>query len=425
MIPLGRNHKRIVIKPDEVLVLRELSIHRILDAGEVHKLYNVFSSSPRNANAITNRLRKMVHAKIMVRVEVGQTLINPFRQYYYKLGKRGIEVLIQAGMLSKKKGELLHNYLTRTKVPKPHNLAIAKLTNHITKEAIDRGIANYTHYRGIEQASDSDTEPEAIIADWVFQRLDISVFLEVDSGSERLSKIKEKFRKYMQIAKEKNDESIVVVFSVMDETVDPKFEDRGRSQRVLSIKECLPPKKEWPQNLSVISVTAERTVHTIIRILQGYLPSPKELRDIFIDNWIKSWREVAVGHYSIETIDKESIYLDTTREKSLDAESIIRLEKDGKTRKIGVVFAEEGSVESYQKIRNLHNRTEGKFRRGESLDELMVVYEKKEYMEQDVLRADFPNASLTYHKVWKNHHSAFPKVAKQASIYRKELIPFE
>lgn len=423
VVPLG-NRKRIELQLVEIDLLKELCIHRIMQAKEIHYFYLNVSMVPKHHDSITRRLRKMVSAGILLRMQenVSHTGAKVIKTYY-KLGRKGLNVLVQIGFLTMEKAEQLSSQILPLKIPKPHNRAASSIANQVRVNWIQdifRVFLEFHHYRGSEdEVLKNRSDSGIVIPDWVFTVERNKVFLEVDSGTQTLKVIDSKMKRYIKVAKEL-EEDVMVVFSVMDESVHPE-QLADRSKRIASLKENMPPCQHWPDNLSVYVITAERTTDLIIRLLCKGETSDKEYREYAVDEWLEDWKDKVSNEYKITNLERKKVYPASYIE-TLEADRIIHLKGTGSNKIIALLYAEEGSVRTYQLIRANHHRTND-VRGIKCLDELIVIYSESDFRNNDVFHMFWDKAWFTYLDSIKDEE--YPIMHKPVNYTRRKPMTFE
>lgn len=429
VIPLGSNGRRIVLQKEELLLLKELCIHRTMQSKDVHDFYQCASEKPRHSDSISRRLKRLVDVGILLRMkEDVSTTRAIISKYYYKIARRGLWALVQVGVLTEEEANQLHLQILSLRIPKVHNIAASSLANRVRVKGIQTGMTGFNHFRGVDDErllnnlKTIDVEREIVIADWVFQEDERTIYLEVDSGSQQNRVIESKVARYIKFARTIEDE-VVIVFSIMDESVN-KAKSSDRSRRVASLKECMPACQHWPDNLSIYVITAKRTPDLILRLLEEYEPLSAEYRGYVIDEWLGDWKQTEKGRYHFKIQDQSDVY-GANRVKELEADKIVRLDKQNEGKLVALLYAEEGSVKSYQRIRANHYRTV-EIGNGQKLHDVIMVYRNLETMNHDVQGVFWDKAWFTHRHSFKEDQSLkFPSMLKPVSHFRKESIKFE
>lgn len=421
-IPLGKGSRRIEIKDVELALFKEMLIHRVMRSRDVHAFYKTLSATPPHTRSITKRLTRLVDSGVLLRMDepINDTKPN-IRLYYYKLAKRGVAALVETGSIKADEAETIYRQILSLRIPKPHNLAVSSLVNNLQIKLMEKNIKSH-HERGSTWVQQNQYELP-FVPDWVFSNRRFNVFLEVDSGTESLSMIETKVQRYIDYAAA-SKENIMVVFSIMDTTVDYGL-SADRSKRIVSLKESVPPYQHWPKNLSIYVISADRTPELIIRTFEDIEPLSDTERGYVLENWLEEWK-THCPNISMKPFALSRVYGDTGL-KDLEVDLALKVEDRTELRTIGFLYGEEGSVKSYQQIRFNHKRIGRQQERGIPFDELIVIYLDYENLIHDVVGRTFLKAWFTFGDTW--HHEEergrYPLMLKPISIFRKEWVSFE
>ena len=376
---------------EEILLLQQIYIHRIINTRSIHEFLE-FSSGRRNSTAISNRLRIMLEAGVLGRVTEPVPFGNKgFKRYFYKLGTRGIRVLIDIGYCTDMDGMNMLRLTHRITPPKPHANSASLTANRILLGVTEpRRIEFIQHLRGAVHpffvGENLDLEVKGvIIPDWVFETNEFIVCIEVDTGSSRGNEIKSKVKRYIKRANglDLGDRKIVVIFSILDDTLET-LDYSNRFKRVSSIKEQISLIENIPTNLSFYVVQTKNTPLVTKNVYEGREPASREQREAAIHQWLKRFK--AVANVNIYTDDLDSI-LSSRRDKKDDGEALLQVEVDGHTRRTIVIYGEEGSVDTYQRIRANAYRLRAINQTLPSHEQigLLVVYPTQANMTEEVL----------------------------------------
>lgn len=371
-LPKSNLTNGIVLKGEDLLVLHQLYIHSSMRAPSIHEIYQ--STYPkdveRNSKWISNRLKKLSEAGLIEQLQERlsergrlQSLVS----YHYRLDRRGYEVLIAEGLVEEDEAKKLMMYSKRKRFPTIHTRATSYLANAIFLKLLDCSqTQGFTHIRGSRHiylgVSDESVVKEfkgLIVPDWVFERENVIVAIEVDTGSQRGEIIGKKYKRYVKVAKyyQTLGKQLVVVFaptdsSVMEFAVGREIHKENRDKRINSLKDAFPLHVEWPDNLHFYVATAKRVPNVIVKILSGQEPA-EEIDKILNTN---TWFDLLKTHLPNDRIvqmEKLDNVLLPNRNRQLDPEFVFQLSKNGATKERHLaMFSEEGSVRSYQQIRN-------------------------------------------------------------------------
>lgn len=379
------------ISGHEILLLSQIYVHRIMNTKSIHEFLQ-FSSGGRNPNAITNRIKKMVDAGVLVRLTEPHPFFSKgFNRYFYRLGVRGLRVLISMGYCSAEEGGKMLRTLLRLGVPKTHANAASLTANRILLAVSTPDTVEYVrHLRGaVHPLFVGETltiESRGIIVpDWVFETDNHVVCLEIDTASSRGKEILSKIKRYIKRANDlkQKDKELVVIFSVLDDTLE-SIEYSNRFRRIASLKELIAQVESIPLNLSFYSLQTKNTEDVMKRLYSGVEPASIDQREAAIHDWLGRFGEVS--KMAITTGDMDGL-LSSSRNRAEDGEVLLQLEVDGNEKRVVVIYGEEGSVDTYHRIRanayRIHAYNQ-KISPAEAVG-LLVVYKTKENMTEEVI----------------------------------------
>lgn len=423
-VKTGDSRARIELKPEEIKLLEELFIHRSLEGRLIHDYYQSSKGLAKNPSHVSTRLTKMVDARLLIRmVDDDDSLMKVNRfHYHYKIGRRGLEVLAQTGFIRKEDIERYYFQIIRLKIPKIHKLATSVIAHQVRVMGMNEGFTEYEHYRGIDDVQEINYKLDqgSIVPDWIFYRGSRWVYLELDTGTENVKKIESKMERYVDLAKKYPTRMISVVFSVADSSLGySTFYFDSRSKRVATIKGSAPPVHEWPDNLHFYSVCSEDTAPLVLRLLKGIQPVTRSSRQLFIDDWLEHMNQWGRRLTVVENCPSNP------KSPRLAWDYIINFESMDATFKVGIIYGEQGSVETYQLMKSFEYR---RIHEGEAfgLDYLIVVYPDEEQVHTDVIGETLEyvafNSLSILKKKDKDKHAHFMKMV---SPFKKEGGLFE
>src|SRR5690606_26990328 len=108
----------------------------------------------------------------------------------------------------------------------------------------------------------------------------------------------------------------------------------------------------------------KRTIDVTLKLLEGTEPLTDSYKGYLLDNWIRKWQKTVEKKAQI-SFDNSDDFSDPCR--------IVSMVCDNEIREFILLFGEEGSVKTYQQIRDYHKQTEFE-QIGKTFDELIVVY---------------------------------------------------
>ena len=152
-------------------------IHRIMHSKSIHLFLSQSAGKTLNSNAISNRLRRLVEAKLLDRVTVNISVTRAeVPRYYYKLGLRAYRCLVSTKHIENTKENFkIFRASRKTGLPSLHTDAISILANQIYLECVSKSIVDFTHMRGVEGVIVTPKGEEIgirdlnlAIPDWIF-----------------------------------------------------------------------------------------------------------------------------------------------------------------------------------------------------------------------------------------------------------------
>lgn len=443
---------------EDILLLKQLLIHQSMRATTIHEFYQALAqysmNESRNVNGITNRLGKLTAAGVLVQSRV--KLRGSYFLYHYRLGTRGVDVLVELKILDASDKERVVDSSRKFAIPSEHTEAMSHIANQIYISLYTNDtISEFTQTRGSahkdfgHSRSQIDKIEENVVPDWVFTCGDTIVCVEVDTGSQRQHMIKHKYKSYIKHARRfiEAGKKVVVVFSVVDGTIFNRF-SKNRDKRVSSIKQLAPPFNEWvsyldektqimdseekPLDLQFYAVSAKQTANLIERILIGSQPFSSVDRFQYAEDWMRKARYVMGKDYVLESIEKEQVYL-PRRDPIMDCDLVVSVKPKGRERErlFLVIYGEEGSVITYQLIRTNGARL-SKLNEVErpNYGRLLVCYDEMINMKEDVYGQQLPcemwqtDSDSWVKAMSEGQKAAAPEIMHVISPFKKEWRRF-
>lgn len=360
----------IVLKSEDLLVLSQIYIHSSMRSPSIHEIYQTTYGKERNSNWITNRLRKLVKSGLLEQMyeSMGDRgRASGMTYYHYRLNNRGYKVLIDEGMVKEDDASKVMLLSKRKRLPTIHTRATSYLANTIFLQLLcSELLDDFTHIRGsrhIHLGVAEETEKSEvlglIVPDWVFEKGDTIVSIEVDTGSQRGEKILEKHRLYSKTAEHLQTlgKTLVIIFSVTDMSIldfalGKDLRKENREKRIGSLKEVFPLYTEWPDNLHFYVATAKRVPDIVVKVLSNQEPAKSLDRMLDANTWYELVMNRLANNYQMNMEELSTVLL-PNRNYQLDAEYVFALKDNNKVKERHLVlFGEVGSVRNYQYIRN-------------------------------------------------------------------------
>lgn len=441
-----QRHRGIYIYEDDLQVIKQVFIHRVIRSVSIHEYYGFLSGWNRSRSAISNRIGKLRDAGILILMK--QPILNhTFETFYYKLGKRGLEVLQQLGVLDAADFEREYLVTRQARLPGRHNTAISLIANKsVIACSSNPRIKSYDHCRGSNHPAFDGSKGD-LVPDWVFYTDNRIICLECDTGHQRQHMIQKKYMSYMAKAEEMNAKGItmIVVFTVIDESID-KFFSHNRERRLTALKESAPPAMKWPADVNGYSdygihfyaVTGKRTPPLISRMLSEENPLTVLERSRYVIGWQETAAIVLSNYYEMRVVEKESVLEPRRSNKVMDCDLVFEWEVktdisnlQPKTHLVYVVYGEEGSVLTQQMIgANIKRLNSINSMQHYSSASLLVCYSDPEQAQDDVLGISLGDSTYRITDVdsWESalyEKKSAPKVLLVTSTFAKTWKEFD
>jgi len=431
------------IFPEDVLLLKQLLIHQSIRSTSIHEFFGSVEGVERNKDGVTNRLNKLSKAGI-VKMKTERIRGGNYFVYHYRMGIRGISVLVANGDITENDCKRAYETIRKIGIPSFHAIATSIVANRIFVECMDRGLMEkVSHSKGTAHElfgsplSKGQHDSKGVIPDWVFYDDETVVCIEVDTGTQNGGIMTGKYKRYINYGKVLNEigKKLIVIFSVVDQTVDNKVSD-NRDKRVTSIKNYAPPFSEWSDSeelgIHFYSLSANRTPSLVGRIFTAAEPSEVSERNQYAVDWSEMATKVLRGKNSITPIDNDAIF-NPRRNRRVDCGLLIAIEDvetyGKRKRLLAVLYGEEGSIETHQLISaNVKRISAVNDTREHAELSLLVCYIESTNAEEDVFGSMPPcRISHTDFVSWitaSTTSAVAPDVLCIASPFKKEWRRF-
>lgn len=399
--------KKVILKFKEISVLRQVLIHEVVPSRVIHDLFRAFVDNGISSSVISNRLRKFVETDILVKIDEPISFNNTVQnRSYYKLGHRGLGKLFE---LNKFEGYEYDEICIRNsvkKVPSTTELAASIIANEIlvktylADEWIDHSKAEHHTLLRNNRSLYPLLEKKNLLPSWIFEDNDRVICLVINPKTIIWNDLEKALRLYNNLAKEAESENkeFLLFFSFIDVSLNilhsSKVEDV--KEKVLNFKSIFPSFKLWQENLSVYALTATRTADCVYKIIIN-----ETLEDNLEDGLPESM-DVHLNNINIREFHHQRI--GEEQPQSFVFHELHRLWFKEEQRHIAVIFGNEGSVLTFQKINFLsHYLNKNSYRFNRNPISLWVIYQDKQRQKEDILMPFYDiQLWLTNYTTWEN-----------------------
>lgn len=412
---------------DDISFLKHLLLHQVMRTKNIIEFY--LTLSDRNEVALSNRLSKLYRAGVLRREKFSISL------YYYRVGNRGLKVLLELGHIQEADVKY-YDKLTEKKSLSTHDDALSTLANKIYIQTQKKGyFDNLKHTPGYQSVLFGNNqnlafeERNLIVPDWVFSNGDIHVCLEADTGSQRRGKISPKITRYVKRAEQlqAKNQKLIIIFSVIDDSVAELFPD-NRERRISSLKENFPTFGSLPENLLFYVETASKTPNLVELLLLANnfktLTEGKAERSFFSNDWLNVAEEGLSKDFEVTVIEKDRVFL-PRRDKQVDFDLLLSLKErrvGGAEKYYAVIYGKSASLTTFQLIRTTGNRIEEINKTQQyPMIHILVVYDEEVYSVNDVYGLHLScELWKTDTLTWARASKEAPKLLRYRRPYAKE-----
>ncbi|MGC7930635.1 replication-relaxation family protein [Lysinibacillus sp. VIII_CA] len=260
------------IEKEELRILHVIFTHRMVPAVCIHKLYNVHRPNM-SKSSVSNRLKRLVKMKVLQRRESTRTRDSYFKVYYYGITERAFKALQICGLTTDK----AFPDSKEIRIPNDHNLAAIHsmvdlyVRNHSEKERCDFELLRGSKHPLIQRSDFKNL----LVPDYIVEHDNLMICIEVDMGTEVISTIVNKSRKYVRISEQEQfkGKNLIVVYLVI------YGEDKRSTRRVQNIKSSHLPIADEISNIPMYVAGVEQFYPLIQLLLSGTYPLQGDLKD--------------------------------------------------------------------------------------------------------------------------------------------------
>lgn len=382
----GMNRKGVELTQVELKMLSFLFEQNMLRGEDLYAfLTNHLSITKKSFGNKMARWRNydVVHGQ---KVRVGQ---DGFAFYIYQLGKWGAEILVNEGMIPESALPIkIQNGYERKQLS--HLFGTKQLVLDAVLHCEEDKIESFNPYDKTYHELVNKVEPKFIVPDWVLRSEDRYVYIEVDSGSERLQVIENKVKKYIELSLKYPERNHIVLFSVIEEKdvfFSPSEEQKQRQVRIDNMKQKLYQLHNLLQNnLSVYVLHSSRASEVIPQLLSGDKPLPVSYVDMELDTtWSILDQHNEYFAFELNSISDKDVYLHDV-DHSLYADRVYEVVHPLGNFKEIVLFIvlDEGNVQVYERLQYLSTAIDGNHFK-QKVHKIIGIYPDKEQRSNDVI----------------------------------------
>jgi predicted transcriptional regulator len=409
---LSNRRKGVILKDEEINLLFMIYKHRMVTVDQIAYWLGLKGES--QLNSLRRRLTKFSSYKLLARQKY--PLLEGVYYYYYRIGPQGIQVLIDNDYIMSEDDSDYKNILkTAQSTNIDHQLATQQVVIQVMKNLEGFDILSSHPFDSLFLREEKDDKP-FLVPDWLLRYGDRNVYIELDTGTESMTNIENKVKRYKDWASINQNEQHFVFFISLDDTFKSSrhYGDKRRRIGNIKLKACELLEGSI-QNLDVFSVPLKRSAATIERILTRGVPYSGDEKLKRLKTGIDVLMDMNDSFsYSFNLLNIDDYFFQEDRNHSA-ADAVFEVKEEGTLfEKVGMVLLEEGSVSSLMKLDRVYSNIETQ-KTKKVLDRLIGIYETAIETEYDVLGIKFKNLLLADHETWDIDYESPPRFYKQVS----------
>ena len=421
LLEVGDNKKGVQLKQTELELLKKLLHHRLLTTSQLYSLYSSYVDV--SYISFCNRLKKLYSMDIINKKEytLGQ---KGFYFNYFRIGKRGVDALVANEFIEHdaadeyedvKKGFNAKNI--------DHYLAIQELVVDVLKcgEQKREQFQSIHPWKVPYIDKHSKEDEKLVIPDWIIKKGNKYLNIEMDTGSESLSTLKEKVKRYMNLAEQKPNQKHVVLFVLLDESFTTRQKYGDRTVRVGNVKQSLINTKGIEgSNLDVYVVSLSNASNIAYQLLIGETPLDMGSRRMEVDIAVQTLEQLnSVFDYQFDALDAGKIYIDAPSELHADGAYALKNPSGYTVDTVLLVYMCNGDVKSLNRLDYLYRSLENN-RFGINISRIIAIYKDEHSLKSDVIGRKYNHVILGDNATWGENLDEQPIFYSQVSPVRKE-----
>lgn len=322
--------------------------------------------------------------------------IDGFRYKYYRITKKGVDTLIQHGLLSSSWDDVqISKFSDITNID--HFLGTQEVVIRAIIDNISIEIESLVPTQHV-YSDKMNPDLKLVQPDWILKLGDLHLNIEFDTGNENLSVIKDKVQRYIIYCKQNPNERHVVFLTVIDESFRTrKNYGSVRNKRVGNMKNTLFYLNDLHiPNLTVYILPLQRVHYVLNNVIRGLQPYSERMKRIEPNTVFTLLGEHnKYFEYTVKGLPLHSVYEKSNINQEYQADFAACISNKSGTVKENVlaVLTEEGNAQILDKINNL-SRLALENRFDIPISKILVLYKESHQRVNDILSIDTPNVLI-------------------------------
>ncbi|KOO48147.1 replication-relaxation family protein [Priestia koreensis] len=386
----GDNRKGVQITDGEIQTLLLLYNQRILTHPQMYEYLKQIEPATKSETYRRRVSQKFTKYGIVIAepYSLGQ---KGFYFNYYRIGPKGLDILIQEGLISKQVSRNLPSRIANIK-NLDHYLSIQQVVISTLSKGLSQG-ENFTSVAPYDFiGTDQMFENERIVSDWVISHDDQHVLVELDMGTEALNRLEDKVKRYRATSLDNPDRHYSVLFVEIDSSMNLRYGSPNRERRIGNIKKRLLYSKGLElENLDVYVITLERAAALATDLLVGKRPYTSQFIEQDTQLLMKNLSMNSKFGFTLHPILDEFVYIQSENYPT-KADMVCELINDAgyKVETVMLVFLEEGNLKSLARVDTLNEYVK-KGLTQITIQRIIAFYENREELENDIIGIDYKN----------------------------------
>ncbi|PGT82215.1 replication-relaxation family protein [Bacillus sp. AFS040349] len=423
----GPSRKGVKLTEIDFLFLKVLSQQKLLSTKQAHTFYD--SHGGFNYYSVLKKLKKWEKYDIVYthKYSLGQ---KGFNYNYYRIGTKGIEILVDGGILS---SDWLKVEIRRFSHVKniDHFIGTQEIALRTLLQLTEQGIS-FDSISPFDSPYFDKSEPSTklVVPDWIIKTDNLFFNIELDTGSEKTNMIIEKIKNYITLCKQNPSQKHVILISVIDDSIPTRFsygEDRKR--RVGRLKKSLLFNRDLHiPNLSIYILPLSRSFKIGHDVFEGYKPyslaetsSGVELVRQVLETYNPSFE------YKFKELLNEDVYTNDVP-KDLYADQVFEVSNYAGTfsQTLFLIQMDEGNVQTLDRLNYLQWLiSEGRLKT--QSNKVLAYYTEEGELQHDVIAHAYEKVLLvdTQDLIQSAENQSDPIFKRLISPFRMEDTRFE
>lgn len=419
---VNRKRMGIILKDREIDLLHFLYKQKYLTSKQMQAYLRIPEGGPYQ-NFVT-RLGKFSRYGLLDRHE--RALGNKgFRFYYYRIGSEGLKVLKRQRRISSSDQNKMPKLATRNL---EHFLATQEVVLQATLSIGEENLQSIAPFECKHLIDPKDElEKPIIVPDWIIKgKSSPYVYIEMDTGSEQLSDLKEKLSRYKKLANIQSNMAHTLLLVSLDDSFSTRHFFGDKLRRTANMKQKLLEEQIGDlSNLEVYVIPLRRSSQVIQKILdeeKSYNPEDYkidcEVAIQLISDFNKRFR------FTFSPLDDDEFYYKDIEERyKADLICEVRNEEGVTLENVAIIYMREGFLFSLDRLDYLSHLIKAQ-KTKQLIDRVIAIYHNHDELVEDVWGIEYDNVLIGDAESWATPVNGIPEFYGTVSPFKKEVVAY-